>query len=216
MPVALSYPGVYVQEIPSGVHTISGVATSITAFIGRSARGPDDQAVIINNFGDFERIFGGLWTGSSLGYAVRDFFANGGGQAVIVRLHNADGGAAAPRAKIRVGALRFEAASKGAWGAALRASVDLDTSADVAARHGLTNDDLFNLTIREVSPQGAVLRQERFLNLSVKDSPRRVDRVLRAQSQMLLWDGDWPNALPKIAAKEDDVTAAEAALVAAQ
>src|SRR5689334_8330684 len=89
MPAALTYPGVYVEEIPSGVRTITGVATSITAFIGRALRGPtdvDDQSpVTINSFGDFERIFGGLWVESSLGYAVRDFYLNGGSQAIIVR-----------------------------------------------------------------------------------------------------------------------------------
>ncbi len=31
--VQVSYPGVYIQEVPSGVHTITSVATSITAFI---------------------------------------------------------------------------------------------------------------------------------------------------------------------------------------
>ena len=31
MPVAPTYPGVYIEEIPSGVHTITGVSTSITA-----------------------------------------------------------------------------------------------------------------------------------------------------------------------------------------
>ena len=61
MPVAPTYPGVYIEEIPSGVRTIVGVATSITAFIGRAARGPADESTTINNFGDFERIFGGLW-----------------------------------------------------------------------------------------------------------------------------------------------------------
>jgi phage tail sheath protein FI len=86
MPSALTYPGVYIEEIPSGVHTITGVATSITAFIGRAARGPTDKAVTINSYGDFERIFGGLWAGSLLGFAVRDFYLNGGAQAVIVRL----------------------------------------------------------------------------------------------------------------------------------
>ncbi len=40
MPVTLTYPGVYVEEIPSGVRTVTGVATSITAFIGRALRGP--------------------------------------------------------------------------------------------------------------------------------------------------------------------------------
>ena len=40
MPVTLTYPGVYIEEVPSGVRTITGVATSITAFIGRTLRGP--------------------------------------------------------------------------------------------------------------------------------------------------------------------------------
>jgi Bacteriophage tail sheath protein len=86
MPVTTTYPGVYVEEIPSGVRTIVGVATSITAFIGRAVRGPVNEATTINSFGDFERIFGGLWIESSLGFAVRDFYLNGGSQAVIVRL----------------------------------------------------------------------------------------------------------------------------------
>ena len=88
MPVAPTYPGVYVTEIPSGVRTITGVATSITAFIGRAARGATDEPVTINSFGDFERLFGGLWAGSTLGYAVRDFYLNGGSQAIIVRLYH--------------------------------------------------------------------------------------------------------------------------------
>ena len=85
MPVLTTYPGVYIEELPSGVHTITGVATSITAFVGRARRGPTDRAITINSFGDFERNFGGLWLESALGFAVRDFFLNGGGQAIIVR-----------------------------------------------------------------------------------------------------------------------------------
>ena len=86
MPVTPTYPGVYIEEVPSAVRTITGVATSITAFLGRALRGPVNEAVTINSFGDFERIFGGLWADSSLGYAVRDFYLNGGSQAIIVRL----------------------------------------------------------------------------------------------------------------------------------
>src|SRR6266480_7783888 len=92
MPVNPTYPGVYVEEIPSGVRTITGVATSITAFIGRALRGPVNQAVTINSFGDFEKQFGGLWVGSPLGFAVRDFFLNGGSPAIIVRLYHEDPG----------------------------------------------------------------------------------------------------------------------------
>lgn len=92
MPITPTYPGVYVEEIPSGVRTITGVATSITAFIGRAERGPVDDPVTINCFADFERVFGGLWEKSALGYAVRDFFLNGGSQAIVVRLFHPDSG----------------------------------------------------------------------------------------------------------------------------
>jgi phage tail sheath protein FI len=89
MPTTISYPGVYVEETPGGGRTIKGVATSITAFIGRTRRGPTNDTIQINSFGDCERSFGGLWLDSTLGYAVRDFYLNGGGQAIIVRLFHA-------------------------------------------------------------------------------------------------------------------------------
>lgn len=86
MPSALSYPGVYVEEIASGVRTITGVATSVTAFIGRARKGPVDEPVDITSYSDFERRFGGLWLDSTMSFAVRDFFMNGGARAVIVRV----------------------------------------------------------------------------------------------------------------------------------
>lgn len=88
MPVQPTYPGVYIEEISSGVHTITGVATSITAFLGRAKRGPVNKPVTIESFSDFDRIFGGLWLESTLGYAVKDFYLNGGNLAVIVRLYS--------------------------------------------------------------------------------------------------------------------------------
>lgn len=88
MPIQPTYPGVYVEEIPSGVRSITGVATSITAFIGRALRGPTDKPVTINNFGDYERQFGGLWANSMMSYSVRDYYQNGGSRAVIVRVVN--------------------------------------------------------------------------------------------------------------------------------
>jgi uncharacterized protein len=87
MPATLSYPGVYIEEISSGVRTITGVATSITAFIGRTLRGPVNQPTVVNSFADFERLFGGLAADHTVAYAVKDFFGNGGGQAIIVRLY---------------------------------------------------------------------------------------------------------------------------------
>ena len=71
MPVTPTYPGVYIEELPSGVRTITGVATSITAFVGRALRGSVDEPVRIQSFADFERRFGGLWVESTLSYAVQ-------------------------------------------------------------------------------------------------------------------------------------------------
>ena len=86
MPVAVSYPGVYVEEIPSGVRTITGVATSITVFVGWAAKGPTDRAELVLSWTDFERKFGGLDNRSYLGYSVYHFFSNGGSTAYIMRL----------------------------------------------------------------------------------------------------------------------------------
>jgi len=86
MPALLTYPGVYVEEIPSGVRTIMGVATSTVAFIGRTPKGAVNEPIIINSFGDFERIFGGLGVDFPMSYAIRDFYLNGGSQAIVIRL----------------------------------------------------------------------------------------------------------------------------------
>src|SRR5215510_12390699 len=85
MPVIPTYPGVYIEEIPSSVRTIIGVSTSVTAFIGYTPKGPVDEAVHIFNFGDYTRNFGGLAKDSELGYAVQMFFLNGGAEAWVVR-----------------------------------------------------------------------------------------------------------------------------------
>src|SRR5437016_500024 len=98
MPATLTFPGVYVEEVPSGVRTITGVATSITAFVGRTARGPVNEAYTIHSFGEFEQKFGGLWSKSTLGYAIADFFRNGGSTAIIVRLFQNPAAPAAPAA----------------------------------------------------------------------------------------------------------------------
>src|ERR1700693_2702312 len=192
MPVQVSYPGVYVEEIPSGVRTITGVATSITAFIGRARRGPVNEAFTINSFSDFETNFGGLWIDSALGFAVRDFFINGGGQAIIIRLYHPDPGtlpAAAPKeaAPLDVGDLKFVAKDQGKWGVYLRVSVDNDNiSQDVATAMNVNKSDLFNLTVRD-SASG---KSERFLNLTVVPSSRAVDKVLTAGSDLISYSGN--------------------------
>ncbi|AGC48163.1 hypothetical protein MYSTI_06890 [Myxococcus stipitatus DSM 14675] len=98
MPANLAAPGVYIEELPSGVRTITGVSTSVTAFIGRARRGPVNHATPISSWADFERGFGGLWNQGELGHTVSQFFQNGGREAVIVRVDNgsATAGASVP------------------------------------------------------------------------------------------------------------------------
>jgi phage tail sheath protein FI len=105
---AYTYPGVYIQELPSGVHTITGVATSIAAFVGWASQGPTDEATLILSWQDFATQFGGLDSRSYLGYAVNQFFANGGQQAYIVRLTD---GTATPAA-LDITGLVFDSSAK--------------------------------------------------------------------------------------------------------
>lgn len=174
----LSFPGVYVNEIPGGVRTITGVATSITAFVGRALRGPVDKAVTITSYADFERTYGGLWIDSRLGYAVRDFYEQGGGVAVIVRVHKLTLTTATDTATIAFGSattdLKLSASSPGAWGNKLTARTDLDV-ADASTQ--------FNLTVTDTGSG----RVEIFRNVSfVSGHPRRVDIVVGNESRLVV------------------------------
>src|SRR5437660_1440753 len=113
MAIDPKYPGVYIEEIPSGVHTITGVATSITAFVGLTQRGLADKAVTINSYSDFVRMFGGLSEGSSLGNTVQAFYQNGGSQAIIVRVYHNLASTTNAYAVLRVDNLNLKAAGPG-------------------------------------------------------------------------------------------------------
>ena len=169
MPATLTYPGVYIEEIPSGVRTITGVATSIAAFIDFFKRGPIDKAVQILNFGDFERIFGGLDSRSEASYGIQQFFLNGGTQAWVVRVASGTVAAATVQISDAIGGgstLTLEAgsgkaANPGAWGNDLRVSID-DPSPVSGGR--------FNMTVLLVDNQGGqevVVRSEVFRGLSM-------------------------------------------------
>ena len=159
MSVTPTYPGVYIEEIPSGVHTIIGVATSITAFIGRTKKGVTNTGVTLTSFGDFERAFGELDHDYPISYAVADFFAGGGTQAVVVRIFK-DAGAAAG-AEIAEAAKKSgdpdpanvakaaKDASDAIAGDASRSKDEKDAAAavakaatDEAAKQGATTDDV--------------------------------------------------------------------------
>ncbi len=85
-------PGVYVEEIDSGVKPIEGVSTSTAGFVGVTQRGPvEGLPVLVTSFTDFRRRFGSYldetWGDSRfLAYAVQGFFENGGQRVYIKRV----------------------------------------------------------------------------------------------------------------------------------
>lgn len=183
MPTTYSYPGVYVEEIPSGVRTITGVSTSNTAFVDFFARGPMNEAVRVNSFGDFERNFGGLDERSEASFAIQQYYKNGGQVAWVVRVAS---GTFAPAGIVLQGgslpqdALRLEAASPGVWGNNLQVGVDYLTS-DPAT--------LFNLVVREVrvvNGRDTVVDSEVHRNLSMDaDHVRFVMNVVNENSRLV-------------------------------
>ena len=194
MPDAYSYPGVYIVEAPSSVHTIVGVPTAITAFVGGAARGPLNEPVTVQSPADYARTFGA--GGDALERAIVLFFQNGGGQAIVVRV----GDAAMPVAKGTIGDVAVVAASPGAWGANIAYAVDQD---------GLTADQaksLYNLRVQYLDASGGALATETYPRVSADPaSPRALKRLL-ASSTLIAVDA----AAATPAAKTADADAAPA------
>ena len=174
MPVALSYPGVYIEEIPSGVRTITGVATSTGLFIGWAARGPTDKAVRLSSFADYERTYGGLDQRTLLGYAVQQFFNNGGADAYVIRLAVAEtnGMTAAAAAKATASGHTFTAASPGEWAHKYAVRLTPRTDADFT--------DRFKVEVLDDATKAAL---EVYENLSIKTTDGRfVETVINDRS----------------------------------
>jgi uncharacterized protein len=193
MATAVSYPGVYIEEVPSGVRAIAGVATSVAAFTGFTARGPVDTPVRIFSFADFERQFGGLHADSELSYAVAQFFQNGGKTAWIVRVAAGAAPASIGLMDAPGGALVLTATatSAGTWGNGLRIAIDHDTANPAS---------LFNLRVSEVAERNGrlqTLRAESHRNLSMNSfAANYAPDVVNANSALIRLERPALPALP--------------------
>ena len=173
MPVQTTYPGVYVQEQPSGVHTIVGVSTSMTAFVGAAEKGPVDEPTTLNSFADYVRVFGApLDADRPMGHAVAHYFQNGGTQALVVRVLAADAAIAGVTLKDRESTakniLKLDAAGKGAW-ANRQNGIGVEVSVDGGAANP---SDLFSLSLAysafdQRSNTTTVVAEESYQNLSM-------------------------------------------------
>jgi hypothetical protein len=177
MPVNPTYPGVYVQEVPSGVRTITGVATSIAAFFGRTEKGPINKAVRCLSYSDFLREYGGGHSSSEIGASVKQYFDNGGTDCYVVRLaHNAQKADISLENLAGTGVLRVTAKDAGTWGNNVRLTVDYNTS---------NPEETFNLYITQ-EEGGAVIKSETFLNLSMNPLVSRYAPTFVMQSSKLV------------------------------
>jgi phage tail sheath protein FI len=166
----LTYPGVYVEEIPSGVRPIQAAGTSTAAFIGQAEKGSLTDVVKIFNFTEFQNHYGSFLDGSKLAHAVYQFFNNGGTQCYIVRVAGENTATANivlnDRGTTSQASLTISAISPGVWGNKLA----------VVIKDG-TNDpgNEFNLYVyweNELTPL------EKFENLSmVPDAANFVEKV---------------------------------------
>lgn len=184
MPVAVSYPGVYIQEVQGGARAIASVPTSIAAFVGYTGRGPTNTPITMFSYADFERAFGGLAAGSPLSYTLSHFFLNGGSTAWVVRVAAGDAPATVGMltAPGGVATLVATARSSGEWGNNLRLTVDYDTSNPAST---------FNLTVNELVEQAGrivIARSEVHRNLSMNSQSANyaLDAVLDASDLITL------------------------------
>ena len=173
MPITPTYPGVYIDEVQSSVHTIVGVPTSVAAFVGYAARGPVDTAIQANSWADYERSFGGLDPSSPMSYAVFLFFINGGNVAQVVRAGANDGSAAATKIALSDDVI-LVASSPGSWGDKLQLVVDTSNVRDSKTQ--------FNLTITD-GGSGSV---ERYTNLVLKKGSTGVPIAAALASSRLM------------------------------
>jgi hypothetical protein len=182
--------GLQVAEERGPDQTISRLPTARTAFVGRTLRGPVNRPVLIKSFSEFQHGFGGLWQPSLLGYAIEQYFDNGGREALIVRVVN---GARPATLTLKAGAHRLQLqALRPGTREFLRASVDFDNI-------GGDEVSVFNLTVQRVRAQGTgqVEDQEIFHRLSVLPADERyLPRVL-AQSALVRLGGQVPAQRPE-------------------
>jgi phage tail sheath protein FI len=153
---------------------IEPLETSVTAFIGRTLRGPLSAPTTIDSFKAYERQFGGLWQPSTLSYAVEQYFEQGGRAAIIVRVAS---GARAPSLQLPTadGMLRLRGVAPGSR-EYLRASVDYDGIAT-------EESDRFNIVLQRVrAPHTEQIEaQEIYRRVSLRpDSDRYLGTVLAA------------------------------------
>lgn len=183
----LTYPGVYIDEVSSGVRPLEIAGTSTAAFVGVTERGPA-EATRVTSWSAFQRLYGGFVPDSLLAQSVFAYFNNGGRQCYIVRVILSDAEVAnvtvANRAATPAPGITFSAKDAGAWGNHLVLQIE-DASTDPGNR--------FKISVRR-QPDAEVIAPdfagsptlEDFDDLSCDESSDRfVETVLEHDSSLI-------------------------------
>ena len=169
---------------------IERAPTGVTAFVGRTLKGPVSRPVAIESYAEFQQVFGGLWQPSTLSYAIEQFFENGGRHAFVVRVVN---GARPPTLTLRAGAheLRLLGINPGSR-EYLRASVDYDGI-------GADEPDRFNLVVQRlrVAPSEQIEDQEIFRRVSIAARAERSINDALLESRLVRVLGPVPAERPE-------------------
>lgn len=180
MPV-LTAPGVYVEEVPSGVRPIQAAGTSTAAFFGEAERGPIDTPTKLFNFTDFQNRFGGFLDGGRyLAHAVYQFFNNGGGACYVGRVAPEAETASVTildRGEAPQDSLTIRASSPGAWGNRVMVVVSAASAGDP--------ENQFNLAVYQDNPDPdkAPVLLETFPDLTMNPAePNHVQAVVNSRS----------------------------------
>jgi phage tail sheath protein FI len=121
----LSYPGVYIDEVSSGVRPLEAASTSTAAFVGLTEMGPV-EATRVSNWTEFQRLYGSYISGGHLPESVFQYFNNGGRQCYVVRVTRSDAVRASVTVqnRVAVAGVTFSARSSGDWGNSLVLSIN--------------------------------------------------------------------------------------------
>jgi uncharacterized protein len=182
MPVSPTYPGVYVQEVPSGVRTIVGVSTSVTMFVGRTKSGPMDRAIRLNNYTEFVRTFGDDPAISDMARYAKLFFLNGGTDCYVMRIaKGAQSASVTLKNEAGVGKLVLTAKGRGTDSNLIRAAVTYA---------GPSPETTFNIELfrwqTDSSGQRTKVEREEWLNLSMDPlSPTYAPTFLTQKSKLV-------------------------------
>jgi phage tail sheath protein FI len=214
MPVTPTFPGIYIEEIQSSAHTITAAPTSIAVFIGYThpfktkkvifnpaTRKLDklvdqfEEAVRLFSFSDYERNFGGFFSGpifqpdpildpnnyfGSLPHAVNQFFLNGGSDCYVIGLQAKPGGVVLVPGSVDIGGIRFTAREPTDANHPMTVTIDPKGGPSSSPPSSPPTDDVADIIISFGSGSGTTVEAFRRVRLTNLESTIGTDGNFRS------------------------------------